>query len=143
MKKIFALLVALLLCASSGCSNLPEGDVTNVQIDYGESALYSKEDMDDAIRVIEKKFRTWKGFKLHSISYVSDDKCGESSVRWLNELEEANDSKEHFTQCIVFESGFHTAKNDEGFEEDADYAHWQWWLARSDGGKWKLMTWGY
>ena len=143
MKRVLVLLIALLLFAASGCGVLPDGDVSNAQIDYGHSALYSKEDMDAAIRLIEKEFRTWKGFELYSIAFVSDEKCGEENVAWLNSLEDANDAETHFTQCIVFESAFHTAKNDEGFEEDADYTHWQWWLGRSDGGEWKLMTWGY
>ncbi len=144
MKRILILLIALLLLAASGCGGvLPEGDVSNAQIDYGESALYTKEDMDAAIRVIEKEFRTWRGFELHRITFVSDEKCNEENVAWLNELEDANDADEHFTQCIVFESDFHTAKNDEGFEADTDYTHWQWWLGRCDGGEWKLMTWGY
>lgn len=143
MKRILTLLMTLLLCTASGCGALPPGDVSNVQIDYGESALYTKEDMDAAIRVIEKEFRTWKGFELYSLSYGSDAKCNDANVRWLNELEEANDAKAHFTQCILFESDFHTGKNDEGFEENTDYTHWQWWLCREDGGEWKLMTWGY
>ncbi len=143
MRRIFALLMTLLLCCASGCGVLPEGDVSNVQIDYGESALYTHEDMDAAIRVIQNVFRTWKGFKLYRVYYVSDENCSKNNLDWLNELEQANDNKEHFTQCIMFESDFHTAKNSEGIEEDADYTHWNWWLGREDGGEWKLMTWGY
>ena len=26
---------------------------------------------------------------------------------------------------------------------DEEYTDWPWWLARSDGGEWKLMTYGY
>ena len=29
------------------------------------------------------------------------------------------------------------------WNEDYEYTDWQWWLARSDGGKWKLVEWGY
>ena len=24
-----------------------------------------------------------------------------------------------------------------------EYTDWQWWLARSEGGDWELLTWGY
>jgi D-alanyl-D-alanine carboxypeptidase len=149
MKRILSfLLIAVLVCSASGCSNRggadsAAGDVSDVEIDYGKSDLYTHEEMDAAIRVIEHKFRTWKGFKLYRVYYVSDENCSEENLDWLNELEQANDNKEHFTQCILFESDFHTAKNDDGFEEDADYTHWNWWLGRSEGGDWKLMTWGY
>ena len=34
-------------------------------------------------------------------------------------------------------------KTDEECNADTEYTGWKWWLARSDGGEWKLMTWGY
>ena len=62
----------------------------------------------------------------------------------MNELEEANDAVEHFTQCIMFRSDFHSPKHGGGaWNEDTEYTDWQWWLARSENGEWKLMTWGY
>ena len=150
MKNVLVfLLIALLACAVSGCGDWHDtdyaaGDTSNVEIDYGESALYTKEDMDAAIRVIKEKFRDFKGCELHRIYFVSDAECKDTNIRWLNELEKANDAKEHFTQCILFESDFHTGKkNDDGFTENTEYTHWNWWLGRSDGGEWKLMTWGY
>jgi len=29
------------------------------------------------------------------------------------------------------------------WEPDYEYSDWQWWLARTDGGEWQLITWGY
>ena len=64
--------------------------------------------------------------------------------KWMNELEEANDAKETFTQCIMFTSSFHSpVKGGGAWEADEEYTDWQWWLGRADGGEWKLMTWGY
>lgn len=150
MKRILSvLLIAILVCSASGCGNCRStdyaaGDVSDVQIDYGDSEMYTTEDMDAAIYMIKEKFRDFRGCTLHRVYYVSDAECNDANVQWLNELEEANDAKAHFTQCILFESDFHTGKrNDDGFTEDTDYTHWHWWLGRSDGGDWKLMTWGY
>lgn len=28
-------------------------------------------------------------------------------------------------------------------DADTEYEGWQWWLARSEGGAWTLLTWGY
>ena len=116
-----------------------------VQIDYGASSLYSREDMDAAIDLIVKEFGSWEGCELHSISYSSDDECNtEDNISWMNNLEEANDAQEAFTQCIMFTSAFHSPKEGGGaWNPDQEYTGWQWWLARSDGGEWKLMTWGY
>ena len=100
--------------------------------------------MDEAIRRIEAEFRTWKGCELHSITYGSDEACSADNIAWMNELEAANDAKEQFVECIMFKSDFHSPKNGGGaWNEDQEYTDWQWWLARSENGPWKLMTWGY
>lgn len=142
MKKAIAILLLItVLCGSAACAKKQK---TEVSIDYGNSALYSKEDMDAAIAVIRKEFDTWDGCELHSISYGSDDACSAENIRWMNELEAANDAKENFSQCILFISDFHSPKNGGGaWNADQEYTDWQWWLARSEGGSWKLMTWGY
>ncbi len=142
MKKAIAILLLItVLCGSAACAKKQK---TEVSIDYGNSALYSKEDMDAAIAVIRKEFDTWDGCELHSISYGSDDACNAENIRWMNELEAANDAQETFSQCILFKSDFHSPKNGGGaWNADQEYTDWQWWLARSEGGSWKLMTWGY
>ena len=113
--------------------------------EYGSSSIYSKEDMDAAIKAIKTVFKDFDGCELHSISYSSDDQCNTPDhIAWMNELEAANDNKETFDQCIMFTSDFHSPKNGGGaWNPDEEYTGWQWWLARSNGGKWKLMTWGY
>ncbi len=37
---------------------------SKVEIDYGTSNVYTKKDMDDAVKVIKRKFRRMKGFDL-------------------------------------------------------------------------------
>ena len=142
MKKAIAILLLItVLCGSAGCAENPKAEV---RIDYGNSTLYSKDDMDAAIAMIQKEFDTWDGCELHSISYVSDNACSAENVKWMNELEAANDAQETFTQCILFKSDFHSPKKGGGaWNADQEYTDWQWWLARSEGGQWKLMTWGY
>lgn len=143
MKRIIIMSLCLVLILSLiGCGEKTKSDVT---IEYGESSVYTKEDMNAAIKLIRDEFQTWEGCELHSITYSSDDRCNNAeNIAWMNELEEANDAQENFTQCIMFESSFHSPKNGDGaWNPDEEYEGWQWWLARSDGGQWKLMTWGY
>jgi hypothetical protein len=119
-------------------------DTTNIKIDYGASSIYTKAEMDEAIELIKKEFNTWDGCELHSISYSTDDACSESNIAWMNEMEKATDAEETFTQCIMFKSDFHSPLHGgSGFNPDEEYTDWQWWLARSEGGQWKLMTYGY
>lgn len=80
---------------------------------------------------------------LH-ISYSSDDECNSRNISWLNELAEAKNLSDEFTQCIMFESDFHTSKSAPGnWNADTDYDDYQWWLARTDNGEWELLSWGY
>ena len=46
---------------------------------------------------------------------------------------EANHMSDEFTQCIMFESDFHTPENASAeWNPDADYENYQWWLVRTD-----------
>ncbi len=144
MKRIAAVLLALLcVYCLTGCGNKA---VPEVKIDYGQSDLYTKEEMDEAIGVIRQRFteEQWKDCELHSITYGTDAQCSAENLAWMNELEAANDAREQFTRCIMFMSSFHSPKHNSGaFNADEEYTGWQWWLARADEGQWKIMTCGY
>lgn len=151
MKKILmgtlgSLLISILLwfvitLTFVGCGT---ADMSKVKIDYGVSSIYTEEDMNAAIAVIRKKFSTFKGCELHSLSYSSDEESTNAdNISWMNNLEKANDNKEVFSQCIAFNSSFRSPKKgDSALVPNEEYT-WTWWLARSEGGEWKLMTWGY
>lgn len=150
-KKIFeSAVVSLLTLFISFCCNATEaaGDISKVRIDYGVSEIYTQEDMDSAIEIIKEKFSRWDGCELHSIRYTDDDYCNiEKNIKWMNDLAEGQGYEPNFTQCIAFFSSFHSPKSDEDnkttFNTDSEYEDWSWYLARTDGGEWKLMTFGY
>ena len=142
MKKNIAMAICTtLIFVLVGCG---KGNTANVVVDYGTSSIYTEADMNAAIEVIKKQFNSMEGCELHSLSYSSDDDCNNAEcISWMNNLEEANDHKEVFTQCIMFNSSFRSPKNGGGAWEANEEYTWSWWLARSEGGTWKLMTWGY
>lgn len=151
MKRMLAgLLSALLLLGLMGCGKKETADEPNkaaekpdVTIDYGESELYTKEELDDAIAVIEAEFSTWEGCELHSLTYGGDAACSDENIEWLNGLE-MKEQTEPFTQCILFSSSFHSpVEQRDAWDADTEYEGWQWWLGRSDGGAWELVTCGY
>lgn len=107
-------------------------------IDYGSSEIYSREDMDDAIKLIKDQFYSWEGCKLYSIYYTDDSFC-QREIEYVNTL--ADDSVT-YTECIVFRTRFRSPVFGGGawnanFEYD-----WSWYLARTEGGEWDLLTWG-
>ena len=130
------LMISVTACQKSQPELLPS---TAATIEYGDSELYSQVDMDAAIAQIRAEFDTWEGCELHSIRYTGDEHNNADNIKWMNELSEGK----IFTQCIEFESDFHSPKNGGAWEADAEYTNWQWWLSRTDGGDWKLLTWGY
>ena len=108
------LLSAVLLLGLMGCGKKETADEPNkaaekpdVTNDYGESELYTKEELDDAIAVLEAEFSTWEGCELHSLTYGGDEACSEENVAWRNGPREEGTSPEPFTQCVLFERSFH------------------------------------
>ena len=141
MKVIEMVVCCMLIVTLVGCKNAV---TTNVKIDYGTSAIYTKEDMDSAIDTIKETFKSFEGCELYTLSYSFDDVCrDEENIAWMNDLERANDNKQIFTQCIMFDSSFRSPKKGGGAWEPNEEYTWSWWLARSEGGEWKLMTYGY
>ena len=110
-----------------------------VAIDYGASAFYTKEDLDEAIVQIKCRFAAF-GCELHSLTYAGDEANNAENLAWTNELDEGKG----YTQVCEFLSDFHTPADAGGaWEADREYTDWQWWLARTDDGGWQLLTWGY
>ena len=112
--------------------------------DYGTSEIYTKEDMDSALEMVQQEFTSWKGCEMHAIRYAGDECNSEENIKWMNELKEG----QNYTQCIEFITDFHSPVEDEevkdtAWEQDKEYTDYQWWLARTDGGEWELLTWGY
>ena len=110
-KNMTAVLCLTMLLFFVGCG---KEDIAKVQIDYGTSSVYSKEEMDSAIEVIEKQFSLFEGCELHSLSYMSDEKCNNANnIEWMNDLR-TDDNKEVFTQSIAFDSSFRSPKSGGG-----------------------------
>ena len=108
-------------------------------VDYKTSEIYSEDDMNKAIEVILREFNTWEGCVMKELSYTDDKTC-EDNLSYINTL--AVDTK--YDECIVFTSTFHSpVEGGDAWEPDYDYGNWEWYLGRTDGGDWDLLTWGY
>lgn len=113
---------------------------------FSRSQIYSEEDIDAAEAVVRAEFDSWQDAENLKLSYMGDSCNITENIQWMNDLNEGQKvSDVPFTQCIGFSSTFHTKKDlkEYTWEPDEDYDGYQWWLARSDGGEWHLMTWGY
>ncbi|MBR0372922.1 MAG: M15 family metallopeptidase [Mogibacterium sp.] len=120
-----------------------------VPVDYGTSELYTQEEMDRAITTFKAEFENWSGCELHAVRYLGDDLMNSENLAWVNHIKEARDIEgPAYTEVIAFASDFHSPTDEEdltgtAWEADTEYTNWEWWLARSDGGPWELVEWGY
>ena len=134
-KRILAIVISVILTlvVVFACVNL-----WPASIDYGTSDIYSEEDMDEAIDLIKEEFDSWDGCKLYSISYAGDDFC-ERELDYCNTLA---DKGIFYTECIVFRMRFRSPIFGGGAWNPNFEYNWTWYLARTQSGKWNLLTWG-
>ena len=139
-----ALLLALLcLLGAMGCGG---GKTAGAKIDLGTSELYTRDELEAAVKLIEKEFSGWKGCELHTLRYAGDEWQTAENAAWLSELAEAQGRPGPITECAMFLSDFHSPKGPKqigAWNMDEEYRNWQWWLGRPEGGEWQLLTWGY
>lgn len=158
MMSIMAILLLINGCACTNNSADMSNDISasytydghaivskDLYIDYKESDIYSKQDMDDAIDIIISEFTSWDGnCVLLSISYTSDECNSDDNISWMNTLVDSMDSPLDFTQCICFESDFSYPVNDNTPDANEIVCrNYQWYLARVDGSGWHLISFGY
>ena len=123
----------------------------SAQIDYGNSKIFTRADMDTAIVLIKKQFSQWKGCKLHNIRYADDACNSNENIRWSNELGRTGivggDCGKRYVKVMEFLSDFYSSKDVQKygltFNPDFEYKDWQWWLACTNEGEWELVSWGY
>ena len=117
-----------------------DGNTENASIDYGTSEIYTEDDMEEMVDLIEEEFSTWNGCELHALRYGGDELANEENLQYVNSM---RDDKS-FVDCAVFQGDFHSPVEDKGaWDPDTEYTDWNWWLAREEGGNWELITWGY
>jgi putative hemolysin len=108
--------------------------------------LYTQEDLEAAEKTItEEGF--WKmTVKVENVklTYMWDEKA-KSELEYCKEFEE----REWLTidECIVFESEFYIPEQDAemawAFEPNKTLTGYQWYLGRTKGWEWKILTMGY
>lgn len=149
-KKVIIIVIAI-LCVAAVIGFVITKVVTTpkVEIDYGTSDIYTQKDMDEAIKVIKRKIRHMKGFEVHKVYYAGDKSSNSDSVlKWINELAKRDGWTDDFTEVIYFKSDFHTSKKEKdventGFDVDDEETGYGWYLARTEGGKWRIISSGY
>jgi len=134
MKKTLSLLLCAIMTFSfTACG----GSISNVKILEWKSQVYSKEEIESAIKVAAEYFK--KGFfgcTLTSITYAGDEKISDY-IDWAVR----NDADD----VIVLISSFDVGRKggDGSLNPNSTYDGWMWILVRTKGGNWRHVDHGY
>ena len=134
MNKLIRIIACMLLVLlTAGC----RGNVSDVKVLEYKSDIYSEEEIEEAIEVAKKYFRSeFSGCTLTEITYAGDDKIL-SYEDWATR----NDADE----VIVLISSFDVdaSGGDGSLNPNSTYSNWSWILARRNGEKWQHVDHGY
>lgn len=134
MNKLIRIIACMLLVLlTAGC----RGNVSDVKVLEYKSDIYSEEEIEEAIEVVKKYFRSeFSGCTLTEITYAGDDKIL-SYEDWATR----NDADE----VIVLISSFDVdaSGGDGSLNPNSTYSNWSWILARRNGEKWQHVDHGY
>ena len=110
-----------------------------VKIDYGTSAIYSQDELKDAVIQVKCKFAAWDGCELKSITYAGDSEVNDENLKKLNK--ENPDGK--YDKIAKFLMDFKTPKDNknEDLQADKNYKDYEWWLAKTKEG-WEIISYG-
>lgn len=140
--KVFGVTILLFLLVLLGVIgviyNNREGDTSKVKIVIDDNSVFSKEDTDEAVKVIFDEFKKYPA-RMEIINY--DEKRYEYLV---DDYRLKYNSKE----VIVFYSDFVTYSMKSvskflDFSPSQRYSDWIWILTRNEGEDWVLREWGY
>lgn len=104
--------------------------------------LYTEEELKAAEKVITDEGFGKMTVKVENvkITYMWDEKAS-SELKYCQELDATVE------ECAVFESEFYIPAQDAqmagSFEPDTTLTGYQWYLGRTKGGEWKILTMGY
>ena len=134
MRKMLAcILLCALVLSLSGCG----GNAENAAVIDMTSEIYTQEDYLAAVQAVKTGFRDFQGCTLTEISYAGDETVQKEQEYIL--------SFGDYDEGIVLLSSFTVDEHggDGSSEPNHTYTRWSWYLARKNGGKWKIVTSGY
>lgn len=134
MNKIKCIILGILSALSlSACG----GNISDVSTQRIESELYSQDDINAAVDIIKKEFKSdWKGCSLTEIRYAGDEITKE-----YQEWSDRNNADEVIVLLSLFDVD--SSGGDGSLNPNSTYDDWKWILVRSNGGRLKHVDRGY
>jgi len=144
MKKVCAMMLAFVIFIFSA-----QVQAAAVKVDYGDSKIFTKREIDNCVSVIEKNLNEW-GCTLLGVKYVGDEISNSAeNIKYMNELADGKNFEKKFTKCMFFKTDFMSPKDPHdgkitAWNYDTKYSDYGWYFGFYEvDGEWKLMSMGY
>lgn len=139
-KRLFIVIISILIIVivfTLMILNNYQFNIKNAQIVIGNSEIYSKKEIKDAIDIVLVKFKKFPA-TLNKI-YYDEEKSKKESNEWAKRY--------NAKEAIILYSDFKTYSGEraisDGFNPSAEYSNWSWILVRNNKEEWHLKSWGY
>ncbi|WP_156424282.1 DUF4829 domain-containing protein [Bacillus sp. FJAT-27445] len=120
------------------------GKTHNVKVSIEKSDKYSNEEINEAVKAVKKKFRSFKGCELTDLWYSEKESDAEIEGYIKNGGGAVKGVKPE--NVIVLKSNFKVISpgSNSSFEPNSTHTGWNWILIRaSKTDKWRVDDWGY
>ena len=132
---LFSIILAVLLVLLLGLVIIDKTHTPKVNVSYGNSVIYSTEEIDAAVQAVKEDFKNLDGCKLYSLSYAGDQD-NEEEIKYINEFGK-------YDKCIVFNSEFRSPLFGGGAWTSNTIYTWKWYVGRNEHGSWEVVQKGY
>ena len=143
MKKVlFYLCLILMVFSLVACKHA--GKTNKDVVITGESALFSKEEVDAAINCVKIKFKDFEGCNLKKLWYDEEESNSLIAGYLSNGKGSVNGVKAENVIVLLSNFDVNSSGGDGSFNPNSTYSNWNWILIRdSKTGNWRADDWGY
>lgn len=137
LKKFLTTLVLLLAVFCTACGS-KSGQSSDTKITIGDSSIFSKQEIQDAIDSVKAKFKEFDGCTMTHIWY-DEENTRDAAIESTEDYGVSN------TNIIIIESDFDvdSSGGDIGLNANSSYEDWSWTLTRKDkDSSWEVVDYG-
>ena len=141
-KMIFFLCLIIMVFALVNCRY--EGKTNNVVVSIAKSDKFNKEEINDAINSVKKKFKDFQGCNLTKLRYDEEQSNNIIKGYLSNGKGSVNGIKAENVIVLLSNFDVDSSGGDGSLNANSTYSNWNWILIRDNKtGKWKVDDWGY
>ena len=144
MKRLDVFLLVAIFCLFFSGFVQRTGKPNNAQIEISDSAKFSQEEIEAAIKCVKAQFVDFKGCNMTRLWYDEDE--SDFQINGFSQFKDVSEDGSGNENVIILLSDFETdsSAGESGFNPDSTYYSWMWIMTRdSKTDPWTMYDWGY